>query len=143
MSIRSLAYTNGAILVALTITVAIYSTSALKMEPSYATSTFDPSRLPDISSPTDAGATGDEENFSQFMECMFGGDVSEEDISDVLEGSGDSTPTEQEIRDCFAPLYNTGSTTDATSTTDEGDETGNEGSDDDAETPEDEEELAE
>jgi hypothetical protein len=32
----------------------------------------------------------------------------------VLDGSSDSTPTEQEIRDCFAPLYNTGGATGST-----------------------------
>jgi hypothetical protein len=45
------------------------------------------------------------------MQCLFGGEASEEDISSTLDGSSDSTPTEQEIRDCFAPLYNTGGTT--------------------------------
>jgi hypothetical protein len=48
------------------------------------------------------------------MECLFGGEVSEEDISSSLEGSGSSTPNEQEIRDCFAPLYNTGGASDTT-----------------------------
>ena len=28
---------------------------------------------------------------------------SEEDITSALDGTGESTPTEQEIRDCFAP----------------------------------------
>jgi hypothetical protein len=63
------------------------------------------------------------------MECLFGGDASEEDISGALEGSGDSTPTEQEIRDCFAPLYNTGgasgtTTTGGSGSTDDGGSTG-------------------
>lgn len=31
--------------------------------------------------------------------------------------SSDSTPTEQEIRDCFAPLYSIGTATDATTST--------------------------
>jgi hypothetical protein len=48
------------------------------------------------------------------MDCLFGGEVSEEDISNALDGSSDSTPTEQEIRDCFAPLYNADSATDIT-----------------------------
>lgn len=48
------------------------------------------------------------------MDCLFGGEVSEEDISNALDGSSDSTPTEQEIRDCFDPLYNTDSATDTT-----------------------------
>jgi hypothetical protein len=55
------------------------------------------------------------------MQCLFGGEASEEDISSALEGSSDTTPTEQEIRDCFAPLYNTGGTaTDSTATADTG-----------------------
>jgi hypothetical protein len=54
------------------------------------------------------------------MECLFGGQASEEDISSALEGNSESTPTEQEIRDCFAPLYNTGSATDTTTTSEGG-----------------------
>lgn len=48
-----------------------------------------------------------------------------------LTSSCDSTPTEQEIRDCFAPLYNTGGATDATTLTDGGStaDTGDESSD--------------
>jgi hypothetical protein len=66
------------------------------------------------------------------MECLFGGEVSEEDITNALDGSSDSTPTEQEIRDCFAPLYNTGTATDTTTSTPSGstDDTGDETSDD-------------
>ena len=45
------------------------------------------------------------------MQCLFGTGASEEDITNALDGTGESTPTEQEIRDCFAPLYNTGSAT--------------------------------
>jgi hypothetical protein len=48
------------------------------------------------------------------MECLFGGDASEEDISSALDGSSDSAPTEQEIRDYFTPLYNTGGATGST-----------------------------
>lgn len=63
---------------------------------------------------TEAGTSDDGETFQQFMDCLFGGEVSEEDISNALDGSSDSTPTEQEIRDCFDPLYNTDSATDTT-----------------------------
>lgn len=98
-------------------------TSVGKMEPSYAQSTFDtpssPDGTPDASSPTGTGTTDDEENFQQFMQCLFGGEASEEDISSALGGSSDSTPTEQEIRDCFAPLYNTGGTTGTAASEDE------------------------
>ena len=83
------------------------------MEPSYAQPTFDapsgPSSSPDTGSPTETGAADDGENFQQFMQCLFG---SEEDITGALDGTGESTPTEQEIRDCFDPLYNTAGATD-------------------------------
>ena len=89
-------------------------TSVGKMEPIYAQPTFDtpssPDSTPDASSPTETGTTDDKENFQQFMQCLFEGEASEEDISSALDGSSDFTPTEQEIRDCFAPLYNTGGT---------------------------------
>lgn len=95
-------------------------TSVGKMEPSYAQSTFDapssPDSTPDASSPTETGTADDEGNFQQFMACLFGEEASEEDISNALDGSSDSTPTEQKIRDCFAPLYNTGGTTGTTAT---------------------------
>ena len=58
----------------------------------------------------------DGENFQQFMECLFGEGASEEDISNALDGSSGS-PTEQEIRDCFTPLYNTGSAPGSTTAT--------------------------
>ena len=96
-------------------------TSIGKMEPSYAQPTFDapssPDSTPDASSPTETGPADDEGNFQQFMQCLFEGEASEEDISNILDGSSDSTtPTEKEIRDCFAPLYNTGGTTGTTAT---------------------------
>src|SRR5215216_1636854 len=108
-------YSSVAMLALLAIAITMSLTSVGKMEPSYAQSTFDtpssPDSTPDASSPTETGTTDHEENFQQFMQCLFGGEASEEDISSILEGSSDSTPTEQEIRDCFAPLYNTGGTT--------------------------------
>ncbi len=96
-----------------------------EVKTSYAQSTFDtpssPGSTPDTDSPTETGSVDDGENFQQFMQCLFGGEASEEDISSALEGSSDTTPTEQEIRDCFAPLYNTGGTgTDTTATADTG-----------------------
>jgi len=108
-------YSSIAMLALLAIAITMSPTSVGKMEPSYAQPTFDtpssPDSTPDASSPTETGTTDDEENFQQFMQCLFGGETSEEDISSTLDGSSDSTPTEQEIRDCFAPLYNTGGTT--------------------------------
>ena len=90
---------------------------------SYAQPTFEtpssPSSTPDTDSPTETGSVDDGENFQQFMQCLFGGEASEEDISSALEGSSDTTPTEQEIRDCFAPLYNTGGPATGTTATDD------------------------
>jgi hypothetical protein len=106
---------SSVVMLAVLVIAAMMSlTSVGKMEPSYAQPTFDtpssPDSTPDASSPPETGTTDDKENFQQFMQCLFGGEASEEDISSALDGSGDSTPTEQEIRECFAPLYNTGGT---------------------------------
>ena len=95
--------------------------SPANMEPSYAQPTFDapsgPSSSPDTGSATETGGAADDgENFQQFMQCLFGTGASEEDITSALDGTGESTPTEQEIRDCFTPLYNTGSATGTTTT---------------------------
>lgn len=100
-------------------------TNFVEINTIYAQPTFDtpssPSSTLDTDSPTETGSVDDGENFQQFMQCLFGGEASEEDISSALEGSSDTTPTEQEIRDCFAPLYNTGGTaTDTTATGDTG-----------------------
>ena len=104
-------------LVALMIAITMSPTNIL---PRYAQSTLDapssPSGSPDTGSPTETGATDDGDNFQQFMQCLFGTGASEEDITSALDGTGESTPTEQEIRDCFAPLYNTGSATGTTTT---------------------------
>lgn len=103
-------------LVALAITIAISPTYIGNMKPAYAQSTPDttssPTISPDTGSPTGTGASDDGENFQQFMECLFGGEASEEDITSAIDGTGESTPTEQEIRDCFDPLYNTAGATD-------------------------------
>ena len=105
-------------LVALAITIAISPTYIGNMKPAYAQLTPDttssPTISPDTGSTTGTGASDDGENFQQFMECLFGGEASEEDITSAIDGTGESTPTEQEIRDCFDPLYNTASPTDTT-----------------------------
>ena len=97
-------------LVALMIAITMSPTNIV---PRDAQSTLDapssPSGSPDTGSPTETGAADDGENFQQFMQCLFG---SEEDITGALDGTGESTPTEQEIRDCFDPLYNTAGATD-------------------------------
>jgi hypothetical protein len=122
MNGRSFAYTSIAMLVALALAITMSPTNIGNVEPSYAQPTFDTPSSPgssslDTGSSTDTGAAEDGENFQQFMECLFGGEASEEDISNALDGSGGSTPTEQEIRDCFAPLYNTGGAADSTTIT--------------------------
>ena len=88
----------------------------------------------------ETGVVHDGENFQQFMECLFGEGASEEDISNALDGSSGS-PTEQEIRDCFTPLYNTGSVAGSTTATTPGsgstDETEDAGGDEDEDEGED------
>jgi hypothetical protein len=136
MNIRSFGYTSIAMLVALTLVISVSPTNIGILDPSYSQPTFGTptnpgSSSPDIGSSTQTEAAEDEGKFQQFMECLFGGDASEEDISSVLDGSSDSTPTEQEIRDCFAPLYNTGGVTGSTTADDSGstDEIGDAGAD--------------
>jgi hypothetical protein len=112
---------NIVMLVALTIAIAMLPINLGRIEPSYAQPSFDgPSSTtssPDTSPPTETGTLNEGETFQQFMGCLFGGEVSEEDITNALDGSSDSTPTEQEIRDCFDPLYNTDSATDTSTDT--------------------------
>ena len=131
MNIHSITYSSVAMLIALAIGTMILPTNTEMIESSYAQSTGDFPSSPD-STPDSSSSASDGDNFQQFMECLFGGDVSEEDISGALEGSGDSTPTEQEIRDCFAPLYNTGgasgtTTTDGSGSTEDGGSTDDNG----------------
>jgi hypothetical protein len=63
------------------------------------------------------GSSNNDSDFSEFLTCMFDGNdngsVSETEIRSAL-GSGSTTeePTESEIRDCFAPIYITGSSAD-------------------------------
>jgi hypothetical protein len=114
MNSHSFTYTSIVMLVALALAILMSPTNIANVEPSYAQPTFDTptspgSSSPDTGSSIETGTAEDGENFQQFMNCLFGGEASEEDISSALDGSSASTPTEQEIRDCFAPLYNTGS----------------------------------
>src|ERR687895_969824 len=118
-------YTSIAVFVALTLAITMSPTTIGNIQPGYAQPTFDTpsspgSSSPDTGSSTGTGAADDGENFQQFMECLFGGEASEEDISNALDGSSGSTPTEQEIRDCFDPLYNTGGATGSTTATGSG-----------------------
>jgi hypothetical protein len=147
MNNHSFTYTSITMLVALMVAITISPTNIV---PRYAQSTLDapssPSGSPDTGSPTETGAEDDGENFQQFMQCLFGTGASEEDITSALDGTSESIPTEQEIRDCFAPLYNTGSATGTTTTpgssstgaTDDTGEDDGESSADDSGTSEDE-----
>jgi hypothetical protein len=136
MNSSSFMYTSIAVFVALTLATTMSLTIIGNVQPGYAQPTFDTPSTPGTSSPNTGSSTADEgENFQQFMDCLFGGEASEEDISSALEGSSASTPTEQEIRDCFDPLYNTGGATGSTTTTTPGggatDETEDAGGDED------------
>jgi hypothetical protein len=115
MNIHLYTYSSFAILIALTIGILTPTTATEIIRSSYAQSTGDFPSSPD-GSPESSSSASDGDNFQQFMGCLFGGDASEEDITSALDGSGDSTPTEQEIRDCFAPLYNTGGASETTTT---------------------------
>jgi hypothetical protein len=119
MNSSSFTNTGIAVFVALTLAITISSTTIGNIQPGYAQPTFDTPSTPGSSSPNTGSSTA-EENFQQFMDCLFGGEASEEDISSALEGSSASTPTEQEIRDCFTPLYNTGSAVGSTTATGSG-----------------------
>jgi hypothetical protein len=50
-------------------------------------------------------------DFQEFMECLFGdiggSAATAQDIENVLQGNS-ADVTEQEIRDCFSPIYNDG-----------------------------------
>jgi hypothetical protein len=77
--------------------------------------TFNPA--PDAGSPDVNTVVGDNDTFRQFMTCMLDTDgddnISEEEITTVLEaGSEDPVIVEEgEIKDCFEPLYVTGTGT--------------------------------
>jgi hypothetical protein len=121
MNSSSFICTSIAVFVAFTLAITMSPTTIGNIQPAYAQPTFDTPSSPGSSSPdtgsTGTGAADDGENFQQFIDCLFGGEASEEDISSALEGSSTSTPTEQEIRDCFDPLYNTGGAAGSTTTT--------------------------
>jgi hypothetical protein len=66
---------------------------------------------------TVAVAQSSSNDFQEFMECLFsdvgGSTATAQDIEDVLQGNPDDV-TEQEIRDCFSPIYNDASSDDNT-----------------------------
>jgi hypothetical protein len=81
--------------------------------------TFSPVPNGGSTSPNDGNTVvGDNDTFRQFLTCMLDEDgneeISEEEITAVLEaGSEDPVVVEEgEIKDCFQPLYVTGTDTD-------------------------------
>ena len=91
---------NIVVLVALTIAIALLPINIGRTEPSYAQPTFGTptnpgSSSPDISGPsssqetgssTETGTSDEGDNFQRFMSCLFGGEVSAEDITNALDG---------------------------------------------------------
>jgi hypothetical protein len=71
--------------------------------------------------------TDDSSNFSEFIGCLFdgtegttdddteGGDIAQ-NVVEAIEGTAQSVPTEQDIRDCFEPIYEPAATTGGTQT---------------------------
>ena len=55
--------------------------------------------------------TDDPDNFAEFIDCLFdgagetAGDNTAQNVVDAIEGTTQSVPTEQDIRDCFDPIY--------------------------------------
>jgi hypothetical protein len=55
--------------------------------------------------------TDDPDNFAEFIGCLFNGtgeadsDDTAQNVVDAIDGTAQSVPTEQEIRDCFEPIY--------------------------------------
>ncbi|MBA3978564.1 MAG: hypothetical protein H0X50_10325 [Nitrosopumilus sp.] len=83
-----------------------------------------------------ANNANNNQNFKEFLTCLLddnaNGTVSQAEITEAL-GATNIAPTEQEIRDCFAPIYITGGTTTNTDNNDDDDttENGNEEDDED------------
>lgn len=77
--------------------------------------TFSPA--PDAGSATGNTVVGDNDTFRRFLTCMLDADgdedISEEEITSVLEAGSDEPVIveEGEIKDCFEPLYVTGTGT--------------------------------
>jgi hypothetical protein len=67
--------------------------------------------------------TDDPDNFAEFIGCLFDGtgeadsDDTAQNVVDAIDGTAQSVPTEQEIRDCFEPIYETAGTATGPATT--------------------------
>ena len=107
---------NKIILTILAATILSYSITYGAVDAFATPATFGP--VPDAGSPDGNTVVGDNDTFRQFMTCMLDTDgddnISEEEITTVLEaGSEDPVVVEEdEIKDCFQPLYVTGTGTD-------------------------------
>jgi hypothetical protein len=109
----------GIIKIFLTILVILASSITYGVTTALATpATFSPA--PDAASATGNTVVGDNDTFRQFLTCLLDADgdedISEGEITSVLEAGSDEPVIveEGEIKDCFEPLYVTG--TDTTST---------------------------
>jgi hypothetical protein len=67
--------------------------------------------MPSVYSQTTTDNTENPDNFPEFINCLFdgSGEAAEEDtaqnVVDAIEGTAQAYPTEQDIRDCFEPIY--------------------------------------
>ena len=67
--------------------------------------------------------TDDPDNFTEFIGCLFDGtgeadsDDTAQNVVDAIDGTAQSVPTEQEIRDCFEPIYEPAGTATGPATT--------------------------
>lgn len=133
---------NRIILTILAATILSYSITYGAIDAFATPATFSPA--PDAGSPDGNTVVGDNDTFRQFMTCMLDTDgddnISEEQITTVLEaGSEDPVIIEEgEIKDCFEPLYVTGTGTASPSSSANVDSTDVAGTEDSA-TEEDEE----
>jgi hypothetical protein len=106
---------NKIILTILAATILSYSITYGAIDAFATPATFSPA--PDAGSPDGNTVVGDNDTFRQFLTCMLDTDgddnISEEEIATVLEaGSEDPVIVEEgEIKDCFEPLYVTGTGT--------------------------------
>jgi hypothetical protein len=68
--------------------------------------------------------TDDSSNFAEFIGCLFdgtegttGGEDTAQSVVEAIEGTAQSVPTEQDIRDCFEPIYEPAGTATGPATT--------------------------
>jgi hypothetical protein len=106
---------NKIILTVLTATILSYSITYGAIDAFATPATFGPA--PGAGSPDLNTVVGDNDTFRQFLTCMLDADgddnISEEEIATVLEADSEDPVIveEGEIKDCFEPLYVTGTGT--------------------------------